>query len=61
MHTPSVGVDEYVDPKLTGLSCPLNGNSFPHGGVGAATSRPQHKAPLRGALCRVDILVDPYG
>ena len=21
---------------------------------------PQHKAPLRGALCRVDILVDPY-
>ena len=28
--------------------------------VGADRIRPQHKAPLRGALCRVDMLVDPY-
>ena len=28
--------------------------------VGADRIRPRHRAPQRGALCRVDILVDPY-
>ena len=39
-----------VDPKLPQMSCPLNGTSFPIRTVGAATSRPQHKALLRSAL-----------
>ena len=46
--------------NLTGQSGWVNGSSFPTRTVGADRIRPQHKAPFRGGLCRVDILVAPY-
>ena len=49
-----------VDPPGSGTERLGEWSQFPAWIVGADSIRPWHKAPLRGALCRGDMLVDPY-